>query len=162
MSNNTEPSVSFSQILACTMTEPSTLGRRVRDLRHRKGWTLDQLAKEAEVSKGFVSAVENDRNQPSGRIVLRLARALGASVDYLMQGAESASGPVRTTTIQIPEELATLAAERDWSFSKVTAMLEARSAIFARRRDAPPRPFTRKDWSDFADTLAPYLEQDPD
>jgi transcriptional regulator with XRE-family HTH domain len=41
------------------------------------------LAREADVSKGFASAVENGHNQPSGKVLLKLAKALGASVDYL-------------------------------------------------------------------------------
>jgi transcriptional regulator with XRE-family HTH domain len=147
------------------MSTVTDLGRRVRELRARKGWTLEQLAKEAGVSKGFLSAVENNHNQPSGRVLLHLAQALGASVDYLVQGesagvtgSDTASGAPRV--VEIPEELAALAERENWPFAKVTAVLNARMAVHAKRSDRPRRPFTTSEWIEFAELLAPYLDRE--
>jgi transcriptional regulator with XRE-family HTH domain len=146
------------------MGDTTTLGHRVRELRSRKGWTLDQLAKEAGVSKGFISAVENGHNQASGRILLRLARALGASIDFLMKGDDgtdadhAARAPSRV--VEIPEDLAAVAEKENWSFAKVTAVLNARIAVFAKRSDRPKRPFTTAEWREFAELLAPYLREE--
>jgi len=145
------------------MGSPPALGDRLRDLRARKGWTLDQLAREAEVSKGFLSAVENNRNHPSGRVLLRVAQALGASVDYLIQGE---SGPADadhsiatgSRVVEIPEELAVLAERENWPFARVKAVLNARLALHAKRSDRGKRTFTSSDWKDFEQLLAPYLE----
>src|SRR5207247_10508813 len=101
------------------MGDTTGLGDRVRQLRNRKGWTLEQLANEAGVSKGFVSAVENAHNQPSGKVLLNLARALGASVDFIVQGEPGGAPAERTRKVEIPEELAALAEEQKWSFAKV-------------------------------------------
>lgn len=140
------------------MRDLPTLGDRVRALRQRKGWTLDQLAGEAQTSKSFLSTVENGRSQPSGKVLLRLAQALGASVDYLVQGDRAL--PERAAPVAIPEELAALAESEGWSFRKVRAVLEARRAIIARRSDEQPRPFTRTQWLEFAERLEPYLGED--
>ena len=142
------------------MSETSGLGERVRQLRHRKGWTLDQLASEAGVSKGFVSAVENGHNQPSGRVLLKLAKALQASVDFLVQGDALEPAVERVRKMEIPQELAEVAEAEKWSFSKVRQLLEAREAVIARRSDQARRPFTIKQWRDLAEALAPFMAGD--
>jgi transcriptional regulator with XRE-family HTH domain len=126
---------------------------------------LDQLAKEAGVSKGFLSAVENNRNQPSGRVLLSLAQALGASVDYLIQGEVPPGGvgdavPASARVVEIPEELAALAERENWPFTKVKAVLNARLALHAKRSDRGPRSFTSAEWKEFEQLLAPYLENE--
>lgn len=120
---------------------------------------MDQLASEAGVSKGFVSAVENGHNQPSGKVLLKLAKALGASVDYLIQG-EVAAGPLeRVRKVEIPEELVALAEDENWPFPKVRKLLEAREAVIARRSEQARRPFTKKQWRDLAEALAPFMDE---
>ncbi len=138
---------------------PDTLGSRVKSLRHRKEWTLEQLANEAGVSKGFLSELENGRNQPSGRILMKLSRALDASVDYLLHGGESEQDE-RERSIDIPHDLAELAEEQGWSFSKVRALLSARHAVLARRSDKPRRTFTKTEWLEFAKVLDPFLSEE--
>lgn len=140
------------------MGDTTGIGDRVRQLRHGKGWTLDQLASQADVSKGFVSGVENGHNQPSGKVLLKLARALGASVDFLVQGIGEDQSGERVRKVEIPQELAALAEEENWSFPKVRKLLEAREAVVARRSDQVRRPFTAKQWSELADALAPYID----
>lgn len=142
------------------MGESSGLGERVRHLRHGKGWTLDQLATEAGVSKGFVSAVENGHNQPSGKVLLKLAKALSASVDFLVRGDEGAPAIERVRKVEIPEELAELAEEEDWPFAKVRKLLEAREAVIARRSDQARRPFTMTQWRELAAALSPFMDGD--
>jgi transcriptional regulator with XRE-family HTH domain len=137
----------------------ATLGSRIRALRHQKDWSLEQLAAEAGVSKGFLSEIENDRSQPGGRMLIRLARALGASVDYVVQG-QGAAMPQATATVSIPEELAALAIESNWTFARVRALAEARAALIARRSDAARKSFTKAEWREFAERLAPFLDEE--
>ncbi len=60
------------------------LGRKIRDLRLRRGMTVQQLAEASNLSKGFISQVENDRTSPSLSTLRDLARALETSVAYLV------------------------------------------------------------------------------
>jgi len=60
------------------------LGRRVRDLRLKKGWTQEQLAEGARVTRVCVVAVEGGKQNVSVDIVIRLANALGVSPEALM------------------------------------------------------------------------------
>jgi transcriptional regulator with XRE-family HTH domain len=60
------------------------LGKKIRDLRFRRGLTVQQLADASGLSKGFISQVENDRTSPSLATLRDLARALDTSVAYLV------------------------------------------------------------------------------
>lgn len=60
------------------------LGRRVRDLRLKKGWTQEQLADGAQVTRVCIVAVEGGKQNVSVDIVIRLANALGVSPQGLM------------------------------------------------------------------------------
>ena len=60
------------------------LGRKIRDLRLRRGFTVQQLAAASGLSKGFISQVENGRTSPSLATLRDLAVALKTSVAYLV------------------------------------------------------------------------------
>src|SRR5256712_13648866 len=60
------------------------LGKKIRDLRFRRGLTVQQLAELSDLSKGFISQVENERTSPSLATLMDLARALETSVAYLV------------------------------------------------------------------------------
>jgi methanogenic corrinoid protein MtbC1/DNA-binding XRE family transcriptional regulator len=64
------------------------LGRRVRDLRLQKGWTQEQLAESARVTRVCIVAVEGGKQNVSMDIVIRLANGLGVSPEGLMGDGE--------------------------------------------------------------------------
>lgn len=59
-------------------------GRRVREVRHERGWTQEQLAFEAGVKRAYLSEVENGHRNVSLDVVEKLAQALGVTADQLM------------------------------------------------------------------------------
>lgn len=67
------------------------LGKKIRDLRLRRGMTVQQLAEATGLSKGFISQVENSRTSPSLATLQDLARSLETSVAYLV--VEEAQAP---------------------------------------------------------------------
>src|SRR5262249_15300575 len=71
------------------------LGKKIRDLRFRRGLTVQQLAELSGLSKGFISQVENERTSPSLATLRDLARALNTSVAYLVIEDDSAPHIVR-------------------------------------------------------------------
>lgn len=60
------------------------LGKKIRDLRLRRGMTVQQLGEATGLSKGFISQVENSRTSPSLATLSDLAKALETSVAYLV------------------------------------------------------------------------------
>lgn len=65
-------------------------GTRLRLARQARGFSQQQLAGMAGVSRQAVSAVESGQSDPSLRVALALASALGMTVDELFGGADAA------------------------------------------------------------------------
>jgi transcriptional regulator with XRE-family HTH domain len=122
----------------------ATTGDRIRELREKKKLTQDQLAEKAEISKGFLSDVENNKRNISSQALLRIANHLGASVDYLLRGEvreSSDRGPV-----VIPPELSRAAAELDLSYNVTLELLDAHDSVVARRSTRSRKEFSVEDW----------------
>jgi MerR family transcriptional regulator, light-induced transcriptional regulator len=62
------------------------LGRRVRDLRNKKGWTQEQLAESTRLTRVSIVGVEGGKQNISMDVVIRLANSLGTSPEYLLSG----------------------------------------------------------------------------
>lgn len=60
---------------------------RTRELR---GLSQAELAEMVGISSGQIYRYENDKTEPDGKIVARLAQALGVSSDYLLGLTDSA------------------------------------------------------------------------
>jgi transcriptional regulator with XRE-family HTH domain len=58
----------------------STIGDNLRSARLEKGWSMRELAAEAEVSPSLISQIENGRTMPSVRTLYSLAEALSLPV----------------------------------------------------------------------------------
>jgi putative molybdopterin biosynthesis protein len=81
------------------MTEPaSSTGAGLRLARQVRGFSQQQLASMAGVSRQAVSAVESGHSDPSLRVALALAQALGMSVEDLFGPGEPAA-PVTAVSL---------------------------------------------------------------
>jgi transcriptional regulator with XRE-family HTH domain len=60
------------------------LGRRIRDERTRRGFSLEELAEKARVSRSMLSAVERGEKAPSVLIFDQIATGLGNSIARLL------------------------------------------------------------------------------
>lgn len=59
-------------------------GARIKELRTKKGMTLDQLAQATGSAKSYIWELENkDPPRPSAEKLSAIAEALGVTVDYL-------------------------------------------------------------------------------
>lgn len=66
------------------MPQP-TFGKKIKELRTKKGLTLDQLATETGSSKSYIWELENkDPPRPSAEKLAAIAVALGVTTDYLI------------------------------------------------------------------------------
>lgn len=64
---------------------PPTIINRVKELRAAQGWTQEQLAQAAGVSRQSINAIERDRYVPSLELALTFARIFGRSTDEIFQ-----------------------------------------------------------------------------
>jgi transcriptional regulator with XRE-family HTH domain len=100
--------------MVCTMSDgrsldvlaeqvPEAVGRRVRDARTARGWTLDQLAEGSGVSRRMIVNVEAGSSNASIATLLRLATALQVSLaDLVTDSPQDQRVVVTTATERVP------------------------------------------------------------
>ena len=58
---------------------------RVRELRNKKGWTLEEMSSACAVSRSMLSEIERGRANPTLAVAYRIAQAFGMSLDELVE-----------------------------------------------------------------------------
>lgn len=61
------------------------LGAKLKDMRQRKGLTQEELADRCELTKGYISQLENDLTSPSIATLTELLNALGSNLAEFFQ-----------------------------------------------------------------------------
>ena len=65
-----------------------SFGQRLRTARERRGWSVDTLARQARVTPGTITRLEDNRiTIVHGRKVPALARALAVDLAWLLDGS---------------------------------------------------------------------------
>ena len=81
------------------LLEQLKLGERVREIRRRRKWTLEEASKRTGLAKSTISKIENERISPTFDVVRRLAAGLEIDVPQLfVSTAEPQSSGRRTVT----------------------------------------------------------------
>lgn len=70
----------------------ATLGTRLRDLRRRRGYTLEEVGKSLGVTRACVCQWECGRSYPQHKFMNELARTLDTSVTFLISGEREGTG----------------------------------------------------------------------
>lgn len=128
-----------------------TTGDRIREIREAKGLTQDQLSEMAGLSKGFLSDVEHNNKNLSSQGLLRIANALGASVDYLLRGETQEFS--NNKEIVIPPYLSEAAEDLGLSYSETLELLNAQQSVIARRSKKSVKELSVKDWKNFHEAI---------
>lgn len=131
----------------------ATVGERIRRLRMELGWTQDELAQKAGISKSFLSDLENGKRSVGAETLLDLGRSLGVSLDYLMTGEGSGE---QEEQARIPSALAHVAAEEGLSIRDTLALLKMREQITATRREVSRRS-DQVNWREFYEAVKKFL-----
>ncbi|MCK1384397.1 XRE family transcriptional regulator [Bradyrhizobium sp. 21] len=82
------------------------VGRRIRDLRRIRQFSLETVASRTDLSIGFLSQIERGLSSPSLRVLATLADVLGVGIAALFGASPSADGAsdhVVTRGLQRPE-----------------------------------------------------------
>lgn len=124
----------------------ATVGENIKQVREARGWTQDKLAGEAKISKGFLSDVENKGKNISLDLLLRVATALGASIQYLATGEGDL--PTGRAPVVIPHELSEAAEQLHLHFQETIDLLGAYNAVVARRSNRSKRAMSVEDWKE--------------
>lgn len=64
------------------------LGQRIRERRKTLDITQERLARILEVTPQHISAIEKGKRVPSLAFIIKMAKELGVSIDYLVSGTD--------------------------------------------------------------------------
>ncbi len=65
------------------------LGQKIKNLRQRKGWSLQQMADHSGLSQPLLSQIESEVVAPPVATLLKIAKALKVNIGYFFQEGES-------------------------------------------------------------------------
>lgn len=111
----------------------AAIGGRIRQRRRELDLTQEVLAERAGLSKSFVSEVEGGQASASGLMYLKLAGALGVSVEWLLTGELAERPLVESKDVSIPSFVADVAEEQGWSYGETLDVAAALQTVVARR-----------------------------
>ncbi len=61
------------------------LGANLKRIRTKKGISQGDIARELDVSRGYISTIENGKTNPTLSTIARIAKALGVTNDQLLK-----------------------------------------------------------------------------
>jgi transcriptional regulator with XRE-family HTH domain len=70
------------------MQHRKIIGQNIRRLRRAKQWSQERLSDKSGVDQGYIGRLERGQMNVSVDTLIMLARALGARLSEIMQGAE--------------------------------------------------------------------------
>jgi len=112
------------------------VGAKIRELREDKGLSLSELARQAGISKAYLSQIEAGKTtRPSGEALLRIASVLGSSVAALL-GAQTVG--YRKSEVMVSPSL--------HKFAKKEKIGREDMLMLARIRYQGKQPQTSEDW----------------
>ena len=132
------------------------LGSRIRARRTELGWTQDELAQKAGISKGFLSDLENGKRGVGADTLLDLARVLSASLDFLMTGNSAVQQEIQKE-IEIPATLGEFANSAGLSFRQTLTLLDMQRQIIAHRSSSRKENAAGFDWAKFYESVRGFL-----
>ncbi len=117
------------------MTGSETTGAHIRRLREEKGMSLAELARQASLSKAYLSQIESGQaSSPSAQILYSIASVLGTSVAALL----GSPVPAPDGEIVISTSLE--------AFARSENLSEDDKLMLARIRYRGKQPQTEEDW----------------
>lgn len=129
----------------------ASVGDRIKQVRGKRGLTQDQLCQQANISKGFLSDVENSKRNISSKKLLEISNVLGASIDYLLKGGLN-DGNINTP-ITIPPELSEAAEQYGATYPEILDVLAAQRSIVARRSTKQKKELSVEEWKKLFETF---------
>lgn len=76
------------------------VGRRIRVIREGHNLSQEALAERADLSPAYISHIERTAKKPSLSALIRLAAALGVTLDYLLAGSQPADQTAYMADVQ--------------------------------------------------------------
>lgn len=132
------------------------IGERIKAKRTQLGWTQDDLASKAGVSKGFLSDLERNNRRISAPKLLDIAGVLGLSLDYLMKGSSERD---TQKDVEVPASLAEFARIEGLSFRTTLVLLDMQRQIVANRSPGGTADgLDAVNWREFFEAVEKFIQ----
>jgi transcriptional regulator with XRE-family HTH domain len=76
------------------------IGAEIKKMRVKRGWTQEDLAKIARVTRQTIYLIENDRVSPTVSLLSQIAEAIGTPLSYLLGEENLTIVPVETAILK--------------------------------------------------------------
>ena len=124
------------------MSHERKLGDRIRELRAGHNMTLGELARQAHISKAYLSQLENHQtDRPSAQVLYQIASVLGTTVAALLGHPSDDTVP----GVVIADALR--------KYADVARLAEHEVEMLARIRYRGKQPQTAEDWRYLHDSI---------
>lgn len=131
------------------------IGRKIRQLRNKRGVTVKDLADMVGMSAGYLSEVERGKSAVSGELLMRVGSALQTTAGVLL-GEEPDSED--RNTVEIPEALSEAAKAEGWSYRTTFLLLKGKLSLTARRADEEAPVWQTHDWIGFYNQVKDFIQ----
>lgn len=83
-----------------------SLGIKVKELRKARGWSQDEIAKKAKLSRSYISDIErNKERKPTADKIIKLANAFNIEPEELYEAAGYLTPESRKKRVESPEDI---------------------------------------------------------
>jgi len=120
------------------------IGKRIRQLRKVEHLTQEQFARRLGINRGYISALETCRNQPSEQLILGIYRSFGVNYEWLKEGRGDHMFEIAHKLSQkgerVMEEVLRVidSPDRIWAISEIAQLLDIDPDDPSKRLNLPP------------------------
>lgn len=132
------------------------IGRRIRSTRRSKDMTAQALAKQAQISTGYLSEVERGLSTVSVDKLRSIASALNVDLQFVLEGSGRTDAKL-TSEVRIPTALAAAAEQLDLSYVVTISLLNGRSSLIAKRSTGSNDEWTVEQWIEFYEKVKEFI-----
>jgi transcriptional regulator with XRE-family HTH domain len=133
------------------------IGGRIKQIRNAQGLSVQELARRAKVSAGYLSEVERGLPAVSLDKLTQIAGGLAVGLENLL--SESAAPNAAATVVQIPTPLSQAAERLNLSHRATLALLQGRRSLMARRSSGEQQEWGVEEWVRFHEQVKDYLPE---
>ena len=129
----------------------TALGDRIKELRGKQGWSLDELAVKSKTSKAYLSQLENSQSlRPSATILYNIASALGTSIADLLG---------KKLVVEEPNDIPTNLKKAMVEFNIPKSYVKILSSVVMRTDTKKNRDLKPEDWNYLYETIRRIKEK---
>ena len=87
------------------MDDKKTFGKRIKQLRKEKGYSIKNLANSLDVNYTYLSKIENDKSIPSEEFIEKISKIFSQDAEVLKLRAGKIPENIKSVLMENPQEI---------------------------------------------------------